>query len=194
MISESAIQSVLLEAKQDYPDVNEKDLVFVILCDAIEDKSAAFELAYPVPYKRKHKPNGVGRYNSRDIKGLRELLKPYGIGANAVSQKSESLDPSLNITKTQNKEELMKLLSKIQAAAANGEVEPKDALKMEADIRVKLNDKFDMERDLGEGRRIIVVPQRHDYICPHTNYECSKMPSKSACMKFYHLKEDDSND
>ena len=63
---------------------------------------------------------------------------------------------------------------------------PKDAIKIEADIRVKLNDKFNIEEEEGQ-KRIIVVPQKHDIICKFTNRECSAMPSKEACMKYYNL-------
>ena len=56
------------------------------------------------------------------------------------------------------------------------------------DIRINLNNKFEMTRS-DDNRRIIVVPQKHLYICPHTNRECSNMPPKEVCMKYYNLIE-----
>lgn len=92
------------------------------------------------------------------------------------------------ITKEENKAELIKMLDEIDAALQRKEIQFKDAMALKRDIRVKLNDKFEMEESTKE-KRIIVVPQKHDYVCPHTNRECTKMPSKEACMEYYGLIE-----
>ena len=68
-----------------------------------------------------------------------------------------------SVTSEQNKTELIKLLQRIQTLADKKEISKRDAVKMEADIRVKLNDKFEMEESQKQ-KRIIVVPQKHDCV------------------------------
>ena len=93
-----------------------------------------------------------------------------------------------DITFEENKQGLIKLLNQITKAKADGIMDTKDAFKLETDIRVKLNDKFDTAEST-ENKHIIVVPSKHDIICPHTNYECTFMPTKEACMKYYNIKD-----
>ena len=114
------------------------------------------------------------------LQKLLGVLEPFGIG---------SVNEEL-ITREQNKTELIRLLKEIKTLAESKKIDAKDAVKMEADIRVKLNDKFEMEESLSQ-KRIIIVPQKHDIICPHTNRECTSMPTKEACMKYYGLKDGD---
>ena len=105
-------------------------------------------------------------------------LEPFGVGVVNVTA----------ITKEQNKNDLIKLLERVQMLGESKAIDIKDALKMEGDLRVKLNDKFEME-ETQKQKRIIIVPSKHDIVCPHTNRECNFWPSKAACMKHYQLKE-----
>ena len=117
-------------------------------------------------------------YHSAGMQKLLGVLEPFGIGS--VNEEM--------ITREQNKTELIRLLKEIKTLAESRKIDAKDAVKMEADIRVKLNDKFEMEESQSQ-KRIIIVPQKHDIICPHTNRECTSMPTKEACMKYYGLKD-----
>ena len=93
-----------------------------------------------------------------------------------------------DITFEENKQGLIKLLKKTEEAVEKKLMDTKDALKLQTDIRVKLNDKFDTSES-NDNKHIIVVPSKHDMICPHTNYECTFMPTKEACMKYYNIKD-----
>ena len=99
-------------------------------------------------------------------------------------------DSNINadITKEENKEELLKLIKKTEEGMMKGIVPYDKGLSLIKDIRINLNNKFEMTRS-DDNRRIIVVPQKHLYICPHTNRECSNMPPKEVCMKYYNLIE-----
>lgn len=174
MIKKKDVETILNAAKSDFTDTSEKDIVFMMLCDAISENDAAYKMAYG------KKCTNIKEFMSNPkIQKIKELLKPFGIG----------IDMSSTISRTENREDLIKLLGKIKEASDNGELETKDAIKLETDIRVKLNDKFNIEAER-EQRRIIVLQQKHDLICPHTNRECSYMPSKEACMKYYNLTEE----
>ena len=92
------------------------------------------------------------------------------------------------ITREENKQRLIDMLDEIDQGRLRGEISFKDAMALQRDIRVKLNDKFEMEKSDKE-RRVIVVPAKHLFVCPHTNRECSNMPPKEVCMKYYNLVE-----
>ena len=117
-------------------------------------------------------------YETPRFKKMLAALEPFGVGVVNVTA----------ITKEQNKNDLIKLLERVQMLGESKAIDIKDALKMEGDLRVKLNDKFEME-ETQKQKRIIIVPSKHDIVCPHTNRECNFWPSKAACMKHYQLKE-----
>ncbi len=171
MIKKEDIKLVLDTVRVDWQNVDEKDIAFVILCDAIEDKSLAYRLAY-----KKNEKDPASFMSTPRFKRLIAALEPFGIGS--VN--------SNTITKEENKGELLKLLESIDRMLSNKELEPKDAIKMQTDIRVKLNDKFEMEESQAQ-KRIIVVPSKHDIVCPQTNRECNFWPTKRACIAHYGL-------
>lgn len=164
MISYNDIKDIINSLKTEGIEARVRDVAYLVMCDAFVDKG----LAAKVAYQEDEKPS------NKVLSTLAEKLKPFGIGAVTT------------ISKDENREELLKLLQRVQDAEREGTIDPKDAIKIEADIRVKLNDKFNIEEEEGQ-KRIIVVPQKHDIICKWTSRECSAMPSKEACMKYYNL-------
>lgn len=170
VINDKDIQDILDGISVNWPDANVCDIAYLVLCDTFSQQRAAdLTLGANAQSRiKKHK---------KDFGKLAEMLKPFGVGADGY-----------DISREENKAELIKLLAEIDDAMATGVVSKKDGLKMQTDIRVKLNDKFEMEAAGGQ-KRIIVVPQKHDMICPHTNKECTQMPTKEACIDYYKLKE-----
>lgn len=171
MLKKENIKMVLETVRSDWDKASEKDIAFAILCDAIEDKTLAYRLAY-----RRSDKDADSFYKTPRFKKLLDTLEPFGIG---------SID-SNSITKEQNKGDLIKLLARVQALGENGGLEVKDALKLEGDLRVKLNDKFEMEESQKQ-KRIIVVPSKHDIVCPMTRRECNFWPTRKACVKHFGL-------
>jgi len=164
MIGYNDIKDIINSLKTEGIEAKVRDVAYLAMCDTFVDKY----LAEKVAYQEESKPS------NRVLSALADKLKLFGVGAVTT------------ISKDENREELLKLLQKIQDAEREGTIDPKDAIKIEADIRVKLNDKFNIEEEEGQ-KRIIVVPQKHDIICKWTSRECSAMPSKEACMKYYNL-------
>jgi len=173
MLQNEDVNIILNAVKKNYENVSEKDIAFLVLCDTFADKNKAFKLAYG------YNNDNVSIFcSTQRMMALANALHPFGVG---------SIDTE-DISSEQNKAGLLALLKKIELATKEGALETKDALNMEKDVRVKLQDKFDME-DSEEVRRIIIVPQKHDIVCPHTHHECTYMPTKEACIKHYNLKE-----
>lgn len=171
MLKKENIKMILETVRADWEKADEKDIAFAILCDALEDKTLAYRLAY-----RKSDKEAAAFYQTPRFKKLLDALEPFGVG---------SLDNS-TVTREENKGELLKMLDRIDALLQNGDLEPKDAIKMQTDIRVKLNDKFDMEESQKQ-KRIIVVPSKHDIVCPTTHRECNYWPTRKGCCLHYGL-------
>lgn len=173
MLSNENIKDILNATRH---DVDERDLAFLVLCDNYKDIREAYKIAYGKTKSEEY----VRNFRESDkISALVTAAKPFGV----------CQDGKVSISREENQSALIKMLGQIEQAMDDEEMDKGQALKMMADIRVKLQDKFDMEDDKDENKHIIVVPQKHDYICPHTNRECSKMPSKAACMKYYGLRD-----
>ncbi len=90
------------------------------------------------------------------------------------------------ITFEENKAELERLIIETQNALEQGLIEPKDALRIQADLRVKLNDKFNVQAK--EEERTIVVERKFDFVCPTTHRECYQL-NKEEAMKRWNLIE-----
>ena len=174
MINREDIKVVLDSVRSDYPTVTASDIVFLVLCDIFADKDFAYRVAYG------KKGDGTAHCAGKDIQRVLSALEPFGVGTITGE----------TITKEQNKQDLIKLLARVQKLGEAKAIDIKDALKLEGDLRVKLNDKFEMEENQNN-KRIIVVPSKHDVICPHTNRECNFWPTKAACMKHYNLTSND---
>lgn len=97
-------------------------------------------------------------------------------------------DDKETYTKEENKAALLAQIEEIEDAYQHGQITFKDKSAQISAIRFRLQDKFELEKSDKE-RRIIVVPAKHLFICKHTNRECSNMPPKEVCMKYYNLVE-----
>lgn len=169
MIGTNDIKDIINSLKTEGVEAKVRDVAYLAMCDTFIDKS----LAEKVAYQDDSKPS------SKVLSALAEKLKPFGIGAVTT------------ISKDENREELLKEIAEMKQIADDAKASGDSdtfikASKVVLDARVKLNDKFNIEEEEGQ-KRIIVVPQKHDIICKFTNRECSAMPSKETCMKYYKL-------
>ena len=142
----------------------------------------------PTPKKKRGRPKKQPIVENHDLeeeelRTEKEEVTPYPIG-----ERQRPDQEGVEYTKEENRAALLRQIDAIEEAYREKKISFKDKSAQISAIRFRLQDKFDMARS-GDERRIIVVPQKHDFICPHTNRECSAMPSKEACMKYYNLKE-----
>lgn len=180
------INSILDECKAKGYLPTKLDIAFHIMYGIVGTEAAGF-LLYKAPLSNPEK-----YLKSPKSKLIRQRLVGLGVdldgtaGRKADDFSKETMAKAL--TKDQNKEEMLMLIEKVRNAAKKNLVDMEYALTYEKDIRTKLQDKFDMEKSDDE-RRIIVVPQKHDKVCPYTRRECTDMPTKEACMQYYNLVE-----
>lgn len=91
------------------------------------------------------------------------------------------------ITFEDNRKAILRLIEQTQRQRAAGEIEAKDALKIEADLRVKLNDKFNVQDDTRD--KVVIVEKKYNMICRH-GYECY-LPTVDDLKEMYGLVEKD---
>ena len=126
---------------------------------------------------------------TKETTGTRQTSKRRLITDEDVKKNIASNNDEIeSYNKEENKAALLAQIEEIEEAYKQGNISVKDKSAQIYAIRFRLQDKFELQRSDKE-KRIIVVPAKHLFICPHTNRECSNMPPKEVCMKYYNLVE-----
>ena len=182
-ISIEYIKKIIEDASKKGFKIGVRDIAFVVLLDAFENEDIAYkclfgsESGFMQEYASVYARTGAVEY----IKDYIDILSTN----NGSRSKKQDVD---DITFDENKSYMIKLKKDTEEAMANGEIEKKDALKILADISVKLNDKFNV-KDANEDRQVVIVQNKFNAIC-----ECGReiyVPTKEEMMKKYNLVEKD---
>ena len=182
-ISIEDIKKIIEGASKKGFKIGVRDIAFVVLLDTFEDEDIAYkclfgsESGFMQEYASVYARTGAVEY----IKDYINILSTN----NGSRSKKQDVD---DITFDENKSYMIKLKKDTEEAMANGEIEKKDALKILADISVKLNDKFNV-KDANEDRQVVIVQNKFNAIC-----ECGReiyVPTKEELMKKYNLVEKD---
>lgn len=182
-ISIEDIKKIIEDASKKGFKIGVRDIAFVVLLDAFENEDIAYkclfgsESGFMQEYASVYARTGAVEY----IKDYIDILSAN----NGSRSKKQDID---DITFDENKAYMIKLKKDTEEAMANGEIEKKDALKILADISVKLNDKFNV-KDANEDRQVVIVQNKFNAIC-----ECGReiyVPTKEEMMKKYNLVEKD---
>lgn len=183
MILEKDILNIIKTAKTDGYDVLVRDIAYIIVSNVIENK----ELVYATMFGREDTPANAAKYEkSKKTTYLRNKLADY------LDDNAESSDKPTHqdISFEENKDALIKMLKKINRMASTGKIDAKDAVKLETDIRIKLNDKFDVSTNKVEKR--VMVNAKFNHICEITRKECW-LQTKEFAMEHWGLVEKNSN-
>ena len=182
-ISIEDIKKIIEDASKKGFKIGVRDIAFVVLLDAFENEDIAYkclfgsESGFMQEYASVYARTGAVEY----IKDYIDILSSN----NGSRSKKQDID---DITFDENKAYMIKLKKDTEEAMANGEIEKKDALKILADISVKLNDKFNV-KDANEDKQVVIVQNKFNAIC-----ECGReiyVPTKEELMKKYNLVEKD---
>lgn len=146
------------------------DISYILLCDIYEDKLVAYKSIFGNADE-----TIVNAYNeSKMLTELRACLYTEG-----VLYKDD-------ITFEENKRYMLKLKADTERAMENNEMEKKDALKILADISVKLNDKFGTKEEIKD--QMVVVNCKYNSVCESCGRELY-IPTKEDLMLQYNLIE-----
>ena len=178
MISNEKISAIISEANALGYQIRVRDISFILLSKHYDD----IKVAYGAIFGSDFNDEVVEKYvKSREI----SYLKSY-IESNFFTKKSKKkLSAEDDITFDENKAEIIKLIKETQKALEEGKIKSADALKIQADLRVKLNDKFSVQDSSKDS--LVVVNQKYNSIC-----SCGReiyIPTKEDLMEKYNLKE-----
>ena len=162
--------------------IEESDIAYLLINREFKDRYKAYELtkSKDMPYEY------VDNYDSSDkMACLRKYMNENWAKRKESVINTESIEGA--ITFEENRDALIRYLGEIQKLMDEKKIEPKDGMKMMTDIRLKLNDKFNIKEAQVE-QRIIVQP-KFNYVCQYTHKECWLMTEEWA-KKQYHLIKD----
>lgn len=157
-------RKLISEAKSAGYSISMRDIAYIVLEREFKDSL----VAYRCLFGSMAEPEKAEKY----IKSVKvDFLRENNPDAHkAKARQTETGDKGLpDITFEENKAELIKLLDRIRKMQENEEIEPKDAIKLETDIRTKLNDKFGTTEKNEEQR--VVVESKYNDICPYCRHE-----------------------
>lgn len=146
-----------------------RDISYVLLCRMYEERDIAYKTLFPEQSDDFEKYAG-----QKKIKWLQDYM----------TQTIFNDDDSI-ITFDDNKKAMIELIERTQKSLENHEIDPDKALKIEADLRVKLNDKFKIQNEIKE--KVVIVEKKYNMICKH-GFECY-LPTKEELMEMYDLVE-----
>lgn len=166
------IKGTIEHFKESGETIRVRDIAYTLLSKMFADSKTAYQCLF-----------GTEGYDEYADGEMRVKLEQYLSDAGYIRSVSTD-DDSGEITFEENKKEMERLLAKTQQAMDDGLVDPKDGLKIMADIRVKLNDKFKVESKQQD--RMIVVEKKFSGICEYCHHEIY-VPSEEELMEKYGL-------
>lgn len=177
------IDNILQEASAAGYQPNKGDIVFALLRESIGNEAAAYLAFRSIP---KNLPKYV---NGSKVKFIRRKLDTNIVRLDVVKPTVEQGGVNLSsYTKEENQRRMLAEIENINVKERRGEYDTEKAALTRIKIYSELNKNFEMDKSEDE-RRIIEVPRKHDIVCPHTHRECTYMPTKDACCKYYNLRE-----
>ena len=184
MITKEDIKKITDKCKEKGCDVKVKDIAFILLLDQFSDPSIPYRVLFESNVTEKEVDDYL---KSKNHTILKDCIAEENINIKLSAYKTNS-EPTQDITFEQNKEALIKMLDKINEAVKNGELDTKDAIKAEKDIRVALNDKFGTFEETN--KQFIFVEAKFNHICEWTRKECF-LQTKEYAKKQWNLYEKD---
>lgn len=177
MVTNEKIDNIISECKKAGHDIRVRDIAYALLCRFISDK----QVAYKSIFGASTSDTVADVYDqSKSMGFLKTYIKDIEPSATKGRKKKDN-----DISFDENKEEMIKLIKEAQEALERGEIEAKDALKIQADLRVKINDKFGVKEESTE--QLVLVNCKYNEIC-----SCGKeiyIPTKEDLMEKYNLVE-----
>lgn len=189
MITNEQIRQTINDCAKAGYSVGMRDLSYVLLCRHYEDRATAYRILFGLDAD--FNADYAHTYDqTASINYLRDYVD-FNLNIDDITKKKKKkVSSSEDISFEENKAEILNLIKATKQAFEKGEIEAKDALKIEADLRVKLNDKFGANEQVQD--QIVVVQQKYDSICGRCGTEIARRPiTKEEAMKMYDLIEKD---
>ena len=164
------IRETIERFKKDGTQIRVRDIAFCLLAEMFETDATAYQCLFG--------NEGYEDYvSSPTRKKVREYLHLQRWLPNERTESELSFE--------ENRKEMQGLIDRFEEGMASGLIEPATGLAKIADIRVKLNDKFNIQEEQQE--RVIQVLRKFNAVC-----ECGReiyKPTKQELMEEYDLIE-----
>lgn len=182
MISNDKISAIIEDCEAIGYQVRVRDISFVILSKHFEDASVAYKAVFGSDANE-----GVieSYITSKEIVYLKSYMDSNSLLGNKKKGRKKLNDED-DITFDENKAEIIKLIKETQKALEEGKIKSADALKIQADLRVKLNDKFSVKDESQDS--LVLVNMKYNAICSGCGRELY-IPTKEDLMRQYNLVE-----
>lgn len=178
MITDDEIMNIVDGCRNAGYEVGLRDISFSLLSMMYANDTFAYRTVFG---------NDDKNYNAYVKDGKVTYLKSY-IKANVVNAilfgKRDEESKTSDITFDENKAEMIALIKAAQDALENNEIEAKDALKIQADLRIKLNDKFKVNADVKDS--VVFVEQKYNSVCEYCGHEIY-IPTEEELIKKFNL-------
>lgn len=187
MITNEQIRQTINDCTKAGHAIGMRDISYILLCRHYEDHTTAYRILFGLDAD--FNADYANTYDQTlAINYLRDYME-FNLNDDAgVKKKKKRVSSEDDISFEENKAEIVNLIKATKQAFENGEIEAKDALKIEADLRVKLNDKFSVTEDIKD--QVVYVFEKYNDICPYCSREISRRPiSKDEAMERYDLVE-----
>jgi hypothetical protein len=189
-MEQEKIERIIDGAKKYGHDVSIRDVCYGLLRSAFDNDLFCYTVVFGTPQK----DNDIACYERLDkveylLKLFKKKLAPKVERdkrlEKLIAEKSESNNK--DITFEENKSAMVELISRTEEALTEGTIDPDKGLKIIADLRVKLNDKFRVEDKSAE--QYIIVEPKFNHICDKTRKECW-LQTKEYAKEHWHLIDD----
>lgn len=169
------LPNLISELTENGKEVRVRDIAYAILRRHIDDPL----LPYKVVFDANATEADMKKYETDKIKDIIKYVSA------SVDNDIEISDDSISFT--ENRAALVRMLSVLPEKLEAKEISYKDAAKLEADIRVKLNSQFQVQDE--DRGTIVVVPAKFNHICSRFSCECY-IYDKEFAKKEFHLIDD----
>lgn len=186
MITNEQIRQTINDCTKAGHAIGMRDISYILLCRHYEDHTTAYRILFGLDAD--FNPDYAYTYDQTlAINYLRDYME-FNLNDDAgVKKKKKRISSDDDISFEENKAEIVNLIKATKQAFENGEIEAKDALKIEADLRTRLNDKFNVQPN--ELEQVVHVFSKFNSIC-----SCGReiyVPTKEELMDKYNLVEAD---
>ena len=197
------LEKIIEEAKKRSYDVRVRDVGYAVLVAGLGDENLAHKLIFgddgnEATYKElPHIKYLVNYLKSEDLKKseFKEAEDIAKLITQSKGKKQVNNDGSM--TFEENREgietqlrEIVELKKEAMDSVDGADLKTLALLqKTEADLRVKLNDKFGAAEKTAE--QYIIVQPKYNKICPYTRHECYEMTEEYAMQQFHLIKDPD---
>ena len=182
MITKEQIHDCVAFCEKQGYFIEESDIAYLLINREFKDRYKAYELTKSRGMPDEYVDNYDG---SEKMACLRKYMNEHWAKRKESVINTETIEGA--ITFEENRDALINYLGEIQKLMNEKKIEPKDGMKMMTDIRLKLNDKFNIKE--AQVEQPIIVQPKFNYVCQYTHKECWLMTEEWA-KKQYHLIKD----